>query len=85
MQIRRRDDAVGLGIKNSGAESFDWKNEWWNTAYNDSIKKLKIAPKKKLESTSSEDSSSDESSSSDSSLQPAAKTKNIKKGAQKKK
>ena len=78
LQIKRREDGQGLGIKSSSDETFNWKDQWWNNAYNNSIKKLKIVPKKKkVEDDSS--SSSDESSSSSSSNVPILKTKNIKK------
>lgn len=83
VQVRRREENLGLGIKSASEESFDWKNQWWNTAYNDSIKKLRIIPNKKIaEESSSSDSSSDESS-SDSSETPVLKHKKIQKAPKK--
>lgn len=42
LQIKRREDGQGLGIKSKTEESFNWKDQWWNSAYNNSIKKLNI-------------------------------------------
>lgn len=94
VQIKRREDNLGLGIKEQNAPT-NWKDEWWNDAYNNSIKKLVIVPdklKKKhkkhkthkhAESSSSSDDSSDDSSCSSSpnlpSLFTAKKHKQIKK------
>lgn len=47
LQIKRREDGQGLGIKSASDETFDWKDQWWNNAYNNSIKKLKIVTNKK--------------------------------------
>lgn len=86
VQIRRREDNLGLGQKALGETN--WKDEWWNDAYNNSIKKLNIMPKKfqkkhkKDEESSSSDDSSDDSSNSSTSNMPSLftqKNKNIKK------
>jgi Pin2-interacting protein X1 len=45
VQIRRREDNVGLGKKNLGGTT-DWKDDWWNDAYNKSIQKMNIVPEK---------------------------------------
>lgn len=79
VQIRRREDNLGLGQKALGETN--WKDEWWNDAYNNSIKKLNILPKKfqkskvTEESSSSDDSSDDSSTSSTSSILPSLFTK----------
>ena len=72
VQIRRRDDGLGLGVKSQN-ESFNWKDEWWNDMYNNTIQKMKVVPaklkkvtkkKREVESSSSCCSSDDDSSSS---------------------
>ncbi len=87
VQIKRREENIGLGKKVLGGPT-NWKDEWWNDAYNNSIKKLNILPdkfkkKSKEDSSSSEDSSDDDSSNSSSppmpSLGVAHKKKHIKK------
>ena len=85
VQIRRREDGEGLGTKNPGSETFDWKDQWWNKSYNDAISKIKIVPRKKkqADTSSSSESSSDESS-DDSSETPVLKSKPIKKDSKKK-
>lgn len=45
VQIRRRDDGLGLGVKNQN-EPMNWKDEWWNDMYNKSIKKMSVVPTK---------------------------------------
>jgi len=45
VQVRRRDDGVGLGKKALGGPT-NWKDDWWNDAFNNSIKKLSILPDK---------------------------------------
>ena len=84
LQIKRREDGQGLGIKSNSEEAFDWKDQWWNKSYNDSIKKLKIITKRKAKNDdSSSSSSSDDSSSSSSDEPPVLKTKGIKKDKEK--
>ncbi len=46
IQIKRREDNQGLGVKGHGASNFSWNNEWWNDAFNNSIKKLNVKVKK---------------------------------------
>lgn len=45
VQVKRREDNVGLGRKTLGGPT-NWKDDWWNESYNNSIKKLKIVPEK---------------------------------------
>ena len=45
IQVRRREDGVGLG-KGSAGPTGGWKDDWWNDAYNNSMKKLVILPEK---------------------------------------
>lgn len=83
LQIKRREDGQGLGIKSQNEESFNWKDQWWNNAYNNSIKKLNIktqsSKKTKDEDSESSCSSDDSSSSSSSDIKPMLKSKAIKK------
>lgn len=85
VQIKRREENTGLGKKTLGGPT-NWKDEWWNDAYNTSIKKLNILPekfRKKQKDESSDDSSDDDSSQSSSLPRPALglthKKKHIKK------
>jgi Pin2-interacting protein X1 len=90
VQVKRREENAGLGKKALGGPT-NWKDEWWNEAYNNSIKKLNVMPEKfkqkqkKLQESSSDDDSSDDSScsSSDSGMPSlfANKHKHIKKDA----
>jgi Pin2-interacting protein X1 len=92
VQVKRREDNLGLGKKALGGPT-NWKDEWWNDAYNNSIKKLNILPEKfkrkqqQAESScSSSDDSSDDSSHSSSPDMPSLfhkKQKPIKKSAKK--
>lgn len=67
VQVRRRDEGVGLGKKVLGGRT-NWKDDWWNDAFNNSIKKLSIVPDKfKNKQKQKESSSSDSDDSSDSS------------------
>ena len=43
IQVRRREDGVGLG-KGSAGPTGGWKDDWWNDAYNNSMKKLVDLP-----------------------------------------
>ena len=45
VQVKRREDNVGLGRKTLGGPT-NWKDDWWNETYNNSIKKLNIVPEK---------------------------------------
>lgn len=45
VQVKRREDNLGLGKKTLGGAT-NWKDEWWNDAYNNSIKKLNVLPEK---------------------------------------
>jgi Pin2-interacting protein X1 len=40
IQMRRREDNLGLGFEKS--EKFRWNNNWWENSYNNSIKSLDI-------------------------------------------
>ena len=42
VQIKRRDDNIGLGTKSLSGNNFSWNDSWWDEAYNKSIKKLSI-------------------------------------------
>lgn len=56
VQVKRREDNLGLGKKTFGGPT-NWKDEWWNDAYNNSIKKLNVLPEK-FRGKKQEDSSS---------------------------
>lgn len=45
VQVKRREDNLGLGKKTLGGPT-NWKDDWWNETYNNSIKKLNILPQK---------------------------------------
>jgi Pin2-interacting protein X1 len=45
VQVRRREDNLGLGKKTLGGAT-DWKDEWWNDAFNNSIKSFNVMPEK---------------------------------------
>lgn len=45
VQIKRREENLGLGKKTLGGPT-NWKDDWWNETYNNSIKKLNIVPEK---------------------------------------
>lgn len=79
-----------MGKKTLGGPT-NWKDDWWNDAFNNSIKKLTVMPekfkkkqKKHVESSSSDESSSEDSSNSSSLPMPGLgmskqKKKHIKK------
>ena len=66
VQIQRREENIGLGKKTLGGPT-NWKDDWWNDTYNDSIKKLTIVPEKFRKKIRDDSSSSDSDSSDDSS------------------
>jgi Pin2-interacting protein X1 len=45
VQVRRRDDGVGLGKKALGGPT-NWKDDWWKDAFDGPMKRLVIVPDK---------------------------------------
>jgi len=45
VQVKRREDNLGLGKQTLGGPT-NWNDDWWNKAYNNSIKKLNVLPQK---------------------------------------
>ncbi len=58
VQLRRKEDNQGIGTKKEDLNSTDWKDQWWNDAYNNSIKNLKIKTGRTIK-IRKEDTSSD--------------------------